>query len=65
MSEIDTSMKDAEQNDLNNKPAADIRHFFRIKLLPLVLTVVVFVLDQGTKLATGTKPCPQNSWPIQ
>ncbi|MEE0132809.1 MAG: signal peptidase II [Treponema sp.] len=51
MSEIETSMKDTEQNDLENKPVTDIRQFLKIKLLPLVLTVVVFVLDQGTKLA--------------
>lgn len=51
MSEIETSMKDVEQNDLENKPVTDIRQFLKIKLLPLVLTVVVFVLDQGTKLA--------------
>ncbi len=51
MSKIDTSMKDVEQNDLENKPVTDIRQFLKIKLLPLVLTVVVFVLDQGTKLA--------------
>lgn len=51
MSEIETSMKDTEQNDLENKPVTDIRQFLKIKLLPLVLTVVVFVLDQGTKMA--------------
>lgn len=51
MSKIDTSMKDVEQNDLENKPVTDVRQFLKIKLLPLVLTVVVFVLDQGTKLA--------------
>ncbi|MBO7175231.1 MAG: signal peptidase II [Spirochaetaceae bacterium] len=44
-------MKDVEQNDLENKPVTDVRQFLKIKLLPLVLTVVVFVLDQGTKLA--------------
>lgn len=51
MSEIETSMKDTEQNDLENEPVTDIRQFLKIKLLPLVLTVVVFVLDQGTKMA--------------
>ncbi|MBR5580273.1 MAG: signal peptidase II [Treponema sp.] len=53
MSEIDTSNKTTETNITENElhsgksPASGL--FFKNKLLPLVLTVVVFVLDQGTK----------------
>ena len=53
MSEIDTSNKTTETNTPENElhsgksPASGL--FFKNKLLPLVLTVVVFVLDQGTK----------------
>lgn len=54
MSEIDTSSKDAASQDSANIPSqskkAGASHFVKTKLLPLVLTVVVFVLDQGSKL---------------
>ena len=54
MSEIDTSSKDAASQDSANIPSqsqkAGSSHFVKTKLLPLVLTVVVFVLDQGSKL---------------
>lgn len=54
MSEIDTSSKDAASQDSANIPSqsqkAGSSLFVKTKLLPLVLTVVVFVLDQGSKL---------------
>ena len=54
MSEIDTSSKVTEKKTDENEQilggTTGNRHFLKIKLLPLVLTVVVFVLDQGTKL---------------
>ncbi len=54
MSEIDTSSKDAASQDSANIPSqsqkAGSSHFVKTKLLPLVLTVFVFVLDQGSKL---------------
>ncbi len=54
MSEIDTSSKDAVSQDSANissqSKKACSSHFVKTKLLPLVLTVVVFVLDQGSKL---------------
>ena len=53
MSEIDTSNKTTEtntpENELHSGKSPASGHFFKSKLLPLVLTVVVFVLDQGTK----------------
>ena len=53
MSEIDTSNKTTEtnitENELHSGKSPASGHFFKNKLLPLVLTVVVFVLDQGTK----------------
>ena len=53
MSEIETSSKDAaSQNsaDVSTSKKAGSKHFVKTKLLPLVLTVIVFVLDQGSKL---------------
>lgn len=54
MSEIDTSSKDAASQDSANIPSQSQKAgsglFVKTKLLPLVLTVVVFVLDQGSKL---------------
>ena len=54
MSEIDTSSKDAVSQDSANISSQSKKacscHFVKTKLLPLVLTVVVFVLDQGSKL---------------
>ena len=53
MSKIDTSNKTTEtnitENELHSGKSPASGHFFKSKLLPLVLTVVVFVLDQGTK----------------
>ena len=53
MSEIDTSNKTTEtnitENELHSGKSPASGHFFKNKLLPLVLTVVVFVLDQSTK----------------
>ena len=53
MSKIDTSNKTTEanitENELHSGKSPASGHFFKNKLLPLVLTVVVFVLDQGTK----------------
>ena len=53
MSEIETSSKDAaSQNsaDVSTSKKAGSKHFVKTKLLPLVLTVIVFVLDQGSKV---------------
>ena len=53
MSEIETSSKDAasqDSADVSTSKKAGSKHFVKTKLLPLVLTVVVFVLDQGSKL---------------
>lgn len=53
MSEIETSSKDAasqDSADVSTSKKAGSKHFVKTKLLPLVLTVIVFVLDQGSKL---------------
>lgn len=53
MSEIETSSKDAvsqDSADVSISKKAGSKHFVKTKLLPLVLTVIVFVLDQGSKL---------------
>lgn len=53
MSEIETSSKDAasqDSADVSTSKKAGPKHFVKTKLLPLVLTVIVFVLDQGSKL---------------
>lgn len=53
MSEIETSSKDAasqDSADVSTSKKVGSKHFVKTKLLPLVLTVVVFVLDQGSKL---------------
>lgn len=53
MSEIETSSKDAasqDSADVSTSKKVGSSHFVKTKLLPLVLTVVVFVLDQGSKL---------------